>query len=265
MSKRISQLEAQFSVVLLHRTTRRLSLTAAGEEILPVCRQMLALAGDVGALGQADSMPRGLLRVAASSIFAEYCLTDALTAFLQLHPAVSLDLQIVDRTSNLAEDGIDLAIRVTKELEPGVIARKLGEVRSVICASPGYLQAHGSPVHVRDLCAHNCLTYAHYGRSIWHFKAQGEGIAVPVAGNFSTNEAAIVVRAALNGTGIALLPQFAAAQAMAEGRLLALLPEFEVESLGAFAVYLSRERMPSALRVLIDFLAQHLGALGARA
>lgn len=250
---------------LLHRTTRRLSLTAAGEEILPVCRQMLALAGDVGALGQADSTPRGLLRVAASSIFAEYCLTDALTAFLQLHPAVSLDLQIVDRTSNLAEDGIDLAIRVTKELEPGVIARKLGEVGSVICASPGYLRAHGSPAHVRDLGAHNCLTYAHYGRSMWHFKAQGEHLAVPVAGNFSTNEAAIVVRAALNGTGIALLPRFAAAQAMADGRLVALLPDFEVESLGAFAVYLSRERMPSALRVLIDFLAGQLGALGSRA
>ena len=94
--------------------------------------------------------------------------------------------------------------------------------------------------------------------AVAHFKAQGEHIAVPVAGNFSTNEAAIVVRAALNGTGIALLPRFAAAQALADGRLLALLPEFEVESLGAFAVYLSRERMPSALRVLIDFLAEHL-------
>ncbi len=120
---------------LLHRTTRKLSLTAAGEEILPVCKQVLALSQDVSALGQqAEGMPRGLVRVTASSIFAEYCLTDALTAFLARHPAVAVDLQIADRTTNLAEDGIDLAIRAAKELDPGVIARKLGEVHSVICA-----------------------------------------------------------------------------------------------------------------------------------
>ncbi len=92
---------------------------------------------------------------------------------------------------------------------------------------------------MRDLGAHNCLTYTYYGRSVWHFRAKGENIMAPVSGNFSTNEASIVVRAALNGTGIALLPQFAAAQSIAEGKLTRLLPEFDVESLCVFAVYLS--------------------------
>ncbi len=247
---------------LLHRTTRKLSLTSAGEQLLPVCKQILSLSGEVASLSvQADDVPRGLVRVTASSIFAEYCLTDLLTAFQREHPGVCIDLQISDRTINLAEDGIDLAIRVTKELDPGVIARRLGTVRSVICASPTYLAAHGTPLHVRDLVVHNCLIYTYYGRSVWHFRAEGENIVAPVSGTFTTNEAAIVVRAAVNGAGIALLPQFAAKQAMMEGKLIRLVPQFEVESLGVFAVYLSRQRMPPALRALIDYLADHLETL----
>lgn len=245
---------------LLHRTTRRLSLTAAGEEVLPVCKQLLALSRDVGVAGQeAETVPKGLLRVTSSSIFAEYCLVDALMGFQKTYPAVSLDLQIVDRTTNLAEDGIDLAIRVTKEIDPGVIARKIGEVKSVVCASPAYLAEHGTPTGVRDLTAHNCLTYAYYGRSLWHFTVQGENIMVPVSGSFSTNEASVIVRTALRGAGIALLPHFAAAGAISEGKLVHLLPEFQVESLCVFAVYLSRDRMPSALRALIDYLSENLG------
>ena len=260
----IAQMEDWAGARLLHRTTRKLSLTAAGEEALPLCKQMLALARDVGELGaQAESVPKGLLRVTASSIFAEYCLTDALMVFLQAHPAVAIDLQIVDRTTNLAEDGIDLAIRVTQTLDPNLIARRLGDVRSVVCASPAYLAAHGTPLNVRDLSAHNCLTYAYYGRSLWHFKVGADNVMVPVSGNFSTNEASVVVRAALGGAGIALLPQFAAAQAIEDGRLMPLVPEAEVHALGVYAVYLSRQHMPAALRSLIDFLAGHLQGLGA--
>lgn len=258
----ISLMEEWAGARLLHRTTRRLSLTAAGEEVLPVCKQILALSRDVGVAGQeAESMPKGLLRVTSSSIFAEYCLVEALMRFLKIHPAVALDLQIVDRTTNLAEDGIDLAIRVTKEIDPGVIAKKLGEVHSVVCASPAYLNAHGTPTDIRDLTAHNCLTYAYYSRSLWHFRARDENMMVPVSGNFSTNEASIIMQAALSGAGIALLPHFAAARAIKEGELIQLLPEFQVESLCVFAVYLSRNRMPSALRALIDYLSANLGTL----
>lgn len=261
-SRYVSQMEEWAGTRLLHRTTRKLSLTAAGEELLPVCRQMLALSEDVQTLGtNTEGTAKGLIRVTSSSIFAEYCLTDALLAFLKQNPAVTIDLQIVDRTTNLAEEGIDLAIRVTRALDPGVIARNLGEVRSVICASPGYLAAHGTPAHVRDLGAHNCVTYAYYGRSNWQFRDDGANIVVPVSGNFSTNEASVVMRAALGGSAIAMLPEFAAAQAIADGRLQRLLPQFEVESLSAFAVYLSRQRMPVALRALIDFLSHNLSTL----
>ncbi|KAA8562777.1 HTH-type transcriptional regulator DmlR [Pseudomonas extremaustralis] len=255
----IALMEEWAEVRLLHRTTRRLSLTAAGEQLLPICKELVALSADVKVLGsQPESAPKGLLRVTAPSIFAEYCLTDVLMEFLQLYPAVAVDLQIADRITNLAEEGIDLAIRVTDNLDPGVIAKKLGQVESFICASPAYIQRHGVPRDVRDLAAHNCLTYAYYGRSLWHFIVDGENVTVPVTGSFSTNEASIIVRAALSGTGVAMLPHFAAERAIKEGHLIRLFPEFRIKSIGIHAVYLSRQRMPNALKALIDFLSRRL-------
>lgn len=255
----IALMEEWAEVRLLHRTTRRLSLTAAGEQLLPICKEIVALSADVKVLGaQAESAPKGLLRITVPSIFAEYCLTDLLMEFLQLYPAVAVDLQIADRITNLAEDGIDLAIRVTDNLDPGVIAKKLGQVESIICASPAYIQRHGISGDVRDLAAHNCLTYTYYGRSLWHFIVDGEHVIVPVTGNFSTNEASIIVRAALSGTGVAMLPHFAAVRAIQEGHLIRLFPEFRIKSIGIHAVYLSRQRMPNALKALIDFLSRRL-------
>lgn len=244
---------------LLHRTTRKLSLTAAGEEVLPLCKDLVALSLDVSSLGaDAENTPKGLLRVTASSIFAEYCLTDILMDFLRIHSAVSIDLQIVDRAINLAEEGIDLAIRVTNNPDPNVIAKKLGEVRSVVCAAPSYLQEYGEPMHVRDLAAHNCLTYAYYGRTTWQFSSDDQNFLVPVSGNFSTNEAAIVVRAAVKGSGVALLPHFAALAEIKAGRLVELLPSFRISPMSVYAVYLSRHRVPTAMRALIDFVSTGL-------
>ncbi len=255
----IGVMEEWADIRLLHRTTRKLSLTAAGEQLLPICKELVALSADVKVLGaQAESAPKGLLRVTAPSIFAEYCLTDLLMEFLQLYPAVTIDLQIADGMTNLAQEGIDLAIRVTDNLDPSVIAKQLGEVDSFICASPAYLKRHGMPGDVRDLAVHNCLTYAYYGRSLWHFIVDGENVSVPVTGSFSTNEASIIVRAALSGTGVSMLPHFAAAQAIKDGRLVRLFAEHRIKPIGIHAVYLSRQRMPNALKVLIDFLSTRL-------
>jgi DNA-binding transcriptional LysR family regulator len=264
-SRYIGMMEEWAGARLLHRTTRKLSLTPAGEQILPVCRAMLTLANDVASIGnESGEMPKGLLRIAASAIFAEYCLVDMLMEFLQVNRAISIDLQILDRKVNLAEDGIDLAIRVTSALDPNLIARKLGECPSVLCASPSYLKARGVPAHVRDLTAHDCLIYAEFGRSPWRFKAPGEDIVVPVRGSFSTNEALILMRAALSGVGIAMLPRFAVKQAIDDGKLIQILPEFEAEHLSVFAVYLSRQHMPQSLRALIDFLLDNLTLAGSR-
>lgn len=257
-SRYLAAMEEWAGVRLLHRTTRKLSLTAAGEEIILTCRDLLALARDVSsAASTLDGSPSGGLRVAASSIFAEYYLADALVEFLAHRPAMSVDLQVVDRTVNLAEDGIDLAVRITNTPDPQLIARKLGECPSIICASPAYLKARGVPKQIQDLSAHNCLTYAYFGQSHWRFNSSEGEQSVFVQGNFSTNEAMILMRAVLAGAGVAMLPKFAVSKAVAEGRLVELLPDCRVESLGVYAMYLSRNQMPRSLRALIDYLVVH--------
>ena len=256
----VGSIEEWAQARLLHRTTRKLSLTPAGELTVPICQELIRLSESVNAVGTAsENIPKGLVRLTASSIFAEHCLADVLMKFLQLNPAVSIDLQVVDRMTNLAEEGIDLAIRVTNDLDPNLIATKLGDVHSCICASPEYLTKHGVPENVQDLTAHNCLTYAHFGRSVWHFSGGEDTVTVPVAGNFTTNEAAIVVRAALSGTGIAMLPGFAVTREIADGRLVRLFPDEHITPLGIYAIYLSRHRMPGALTALIAFLKSALG------
>jgi DNA-binding transcriptional LysR family regulator len=255
----VGSIEEWAQARLLHRTTRKLSLTPAGEVTLPLCQELIRLSEGVSAVGTtSQTTPRGLVRVTASSIFAEYCLTDALMRFLQLNPAVSVDLQVVDHMTNLAEDGIDLAIRVTNDLDPNLIATRLGSVHSYICASPEYLSRCGSPADVHNLTTHNCLTYTHYGRSAWEFRVGTGTVVVPVTGSFMTNEAALVVRAALSGSGIAMLPSFAVAREIAGGRLVRLFPDSYLSPLGIYAVYLSRQRMPSTLRALITFLKETL-------
>lgn len=255
----ISVMEEWAGVRLLHRTTRKLSLTAAGEELVPICQQMLMLSQDITTISaNSDNNPSGMLRITSSSIFAEYCLTDALSEFLTLYPKVSIDLQVSDDMTNLAEEGIDLAIRVTRQLDPGVIAKPLGQVETLVCASPDYLTKYGHPHHPNELKKHNCITYSHLKREQWLFTKGKEQIQVPVAGNFITSEAALVVRAALNGSGVAFLPRFAAQGQLDTGRLIALFPDYQQDTFIAFAVYLSRHHMPSALRTLIDFLSESL-------
>lgn len=264
-SRYIGFMEEWAGARLLHRTTRKLSLTTAGEKVLPACKAMLDLARDVASIGEeSGETPVGLLRVTTTSIFAEYCLVDALLAFQRTYRSIAIDLQIFDRTVNLAEDGIDLAIRISHALDPNLIARKLAECPSALYASPSYLKAHGVPAHVRDLAAHNCLTYAYFGQSIWRFKSNEDDVAVLVHGNFSTNEAMILMRAALSGAGIAMLPLFAAERAIRERTLVQVLPEFKAEKMSIFAVYLSRQRMPQSLRALIDFLSVNLTLAGDR-
>lgn len=258
-SRYIDEMERWAEGRLLHRTTRRLSPTAIGETLVPVCEDLVRLSQDIQVLGaQSETTPTGLIRVTSSSIFSEHCLTDVLHDFLQQHPAVSIDLQVVDRPVDLAEEGIDLAIRVTNTLDPNLIARRVADVHSVVCASPEYLARYGTPADARQLGAHNCLTYAYFGPSTWQFRHHGEEMAIPVSGNFSTNEAALVVRSALRGAGIALLPRFAAAEHIERGHLVPLLKDFDVAPLGVHAMYLSRRRMPCALQALIAYLAQRL-------
>lgn len=257
VSRYLAELEAWVGARLMQRTTRKLSLTAAGQETLPRCRQLLELAGDLqAAVQQPDDAPKGALRISVSTSFGQAQLVDAVAAYVRRYPGVKVELQMLDRTVNLVDERIDLAIRTSNELDPNLIARRLSVCRSVVCASPAYLSEHGVPQRVEDLSRHNCLTHAYFGHSLWHFKVAGQPVAVPVAGNISANEAMTLQKAALAGAGIAMLPSYQTADALRRGELVRLLPEAQPRTLNLNAVYTSRKHMPATLRSMLDFLVQ---------
>nr|WP_281459895.1 LysR family transcriptional regulator [Pseudomonas sp. P13] len=255
VSRYLAELEDWVGARLMHRTTRKLSLTAAGLEILPRCRQMLDLSGDMqAAVSTSDDAPRGMLRISASTSFGQAQLAAAMTEFVVRYPGVSVDLQMLDRTVNLVDERIDLAIRMSNDLDPNLIARRLTVCRSLICASPGYLREHPTPQRVEDLSRHNCLTHSYVGKSLWHFEQDGEQVSVPVQGNISANEASTLLQATIAGAGVAMLPSYQAGTHIKNGELIRLLPHAEPRRMNMYAVYASRKHMPSALRSLLDFL-----------
>ena len=259
VSRYLSELENWVGARLLHRTTRKLSLTGAGEQLLEQCREMLAMAEAMQSVSQpADAAPRGSLRIACSQSLAQAWLVHALGDFIALYPQVSVDLLVGSEAVNLVEARIDLALRITNQLDPNLIARQLAVCRSVVCATPAYLQQHGTPQHPEGLALHNCLSYAYFGRSIWEFLRDGEQHAVAVAGNLSANESMVLLEATLADAGISLQPRYSVSAQLRSGALVQLLPEYQPQELGIHALYGTRRQMPPALRALLDFLIERL-------
>ncbi len=257
VSRYLAELEDWIGARLLHRTTRKLSLTAAGSETLPRCRQLLELCSDMqAAVSEPDDAPRGLLRLSVSTSFGQAQLAEAIAEYVQRYPLVTVDLQMLDRTVNLVDERIDLAIRTSNDLDPNLIARRLTICRSVVCATPAYLREHPAPQKVEDLARHNCLTHSYFGKSLWHFEEHGEHVSVPVHGTITANEASTLLRVTLAGAGVVMLPSYLAGDHIRRGELVRLLPEAEPRHLNIYAVYASRKHMPSALRSLLDFLVQ---------
>lgn len=255
VSRYLAELEDWVGARLLHRTTRKLSLTAAGGETLPRCRQLLDLCGDMqAAVSEPDDAPRGLLRLSVSTSFGQAQLGAAIAEYVKRYPLVTVDLQMLDRTVNLVDERIDLAIRTSNDLDPNLIAWRLTVCRSVVCATPAYLREHPAPQKVEDLARHNCLTHSYFGKSLWHFEENGEHVSVPVHGNITANEASTLMRVTLAGAGVAMLPSYQAGELIRSGELVRLLPHAEPRQMNIYAVYASRKHMPSALRSLLDFL-----------
>ncbi len=260
VSRHLESLERWLGARLLHRTTRRVSLSAAGEEALPRLRQMLELAADLQALaGVRRNEPTGKLRVTTSLSFALSVLTQAVVDFQLQHPRIEVDLLTLDRAVDLVSERIDLAVRITNRLDDGVVARRLATCRSVLCAAPGYLATWGRPAAPADLLSHHCITHAFGSRAEYRLALAGHVVTQAVRGMLSSNETAVVKRAAIAGAGIAMLPTYFVGDELQRGTLVRVLPAYEPETLGIHAVYLSRQHQPLPLKLLVDFLAARFG------
>ncbi|WFU03980.1 LysR family transcriptional regulator [Rhizobium sp. CB3171] len=259
-SRYIASIEEWSGTRLLHRTTRRLSLTSAGERVLELCREMVRVADAVTEVAVHSDTPHGLLRVTAPSILAEAQLIPHFSEFATKYPRIKIDLQISDRSVDLVQDRIDIAIRIANHLDPSLTAKRLGHCPSRLYASKDYLAACGEPASPENLIAHRCLTYAHLGGSEWVLNKDEGEVTVAVSGGFQTNDALALQRAALSGLGIAMLPCFAADEEVRAGKLAVVLPDWKPRSLGIHALYVSRKHLPTAARALIDFLSEKLGS-----
>lgn len=260
VSRYLTAVEGWLGARLFHRTTRKVSLTDAGAAALPSCRQLLDLATDAQHLAaQRGREPAGVLRVTTSGSFAEAQLTFALVDFQKRHPAVEIVLSAGDRTTDLVGERIDLAVRITKAPDPSLIARPLARCRSVLCAAPAYLRQHGSPQTVSELRDHRCVAHAFGIGKHYRFTRGQETLDAPVTWSFHTNDTVVLRSAVLAGAGIALLPTYYVNEDVRTGRLVRLLSDHEPEVLGIYAVYLSRQHQPQALRLLVDFLAERFG------
>jgi DNA-binding transcriptional LysR family regulator len=266
VSARVAALEAQLKVRLLHRTTRKLSLTPDGIALYDRCARVLTAADEAtaAAAGTGDT-PRGLLRLDAPSVFAHDYLAAPIAAYLARHPEVRLELTTSDRRIDLVEAGVDLAIRIVPGLgNAGLIARKVASDRTVLCASPGYLARRGTPAAPDELLFHDCLVYTLVAvADEWRFRGRGkkDAYGLPVKGRFATASGAVLRQAVLAGMGLAVLPTFMVAGELAAGRLQPVLEDdFAGVALGIHAVYPQGPRPPSKVRALVDLLVAHFRA-----
>jgi DNA-binding transcriptional LysR family regulator len=256
-SRYLEWLERWLGARLLHRTTRRISLTDAGAEALHRCKQVLEITHDVKAVAGARRLePTGKLRITASTSFAQAHLTTAIVDFLALYPQTEIELLALERTVNLVDERIDLAVRIGNRVDDMLVARPLGVCRSVICASPKYLDKHGVPTTPDQLSQHRFITHVTVGRTEYILRRGKERVRVPVRGVLQSNETAVTRQASLDGGGIALLPTYFVSSDLVRGKLIRLLPDYEPEPLGIHAVYLSRVHQPLLLRLMLDFLVK---------
>ncbi len=266
-ARHLDGLEARLGVTLVNRTTRRLSLTEAGDAYLEKAERILAELGEAEAEVSARTIAvEGLLRVSVPAAFGVLHIAGLVAEFHHLHPAVTIELGLNDRYVDLLEERWDMAIRIGRLADSSLVARKLADVRLNICASPAYLAARGTPRTPDDLGSHDCLGYtlsSLTGPSHWSFGRDGS-IRVPVHGSLLANNGELLVRAAIAGQGLVYGPRFITAEALADGRLVEISLDVPLMELGAIHAVTHPTRRPAAkTRAWIDFLSSRLRARAA--
>lgn len=263
VSRYVGELEARLGVRLLHRTTRRLSLTEEGEVFHARCRELLSGVEEAEAeLSTRSGAARGLLRVNAPVTFGIIHLAPLWSAFRELYPQVRIDLTLSDRVVDLIEEGYDVAIRIATLPASTLISKRLASTRIALCASPVYLKAHGAPRHPADLAKHTVIAYSYWSTGDeWNFDGPDGRVSVRVNPYMHTNSGDTCRAMALAHQGIVLQPTFLVGEDLAAGTLVELMPEFRSVTLDIYAIYPTRKHVPPKVRVLIDFLAQRFSGL----
>jgi DNA-binding transcriptional LysR family regulator len=257
----VRALEDWLGAQLLNRTTRRLNVTEIGALVYERCERILDEIDEVlQSTSALQTAPRGVLHLSAPASFGAAQLGPALADYISRYPEVVVDVTLDNRFVDLVEEGFDLALRVSALKDSSLIARRLAPVRFALCASPGYVKQYGAPRQPDDLSNHRCLFYTM--RSIpgeWRFTGPEGEVALRISGRFRSNSGDLLHAAMVAGAGIGLAPTFVVGRDLAEGRLIALMPDYQPVGSELWAIYPPGRHLSAKVRSLIDFLAARFG------
>ena len=259
VSKRIALLEQNLNVVLLHRTTRRVTITEEGERIYEWAQRILHDVDQMmDELSDVRQVPQGMLRIISSFGFGRQVVAPALSALARQYPQLELRFDVEDRLVDLANEGVDLDIRIGDDIAPNLIARRLGTNYRILCASPAFLAQHGTPKQLADLATCSCLVIKERDHpfGIWQLQNKEGEHVIKVTGPLSSNHGEIVHQWCLDGQGIALRSWWDVCDNIASGHLVHVLPEY-YQPANIWAVYVSRLATSAKVRITVEFLRRY--------
>jgi DNA-binding transcriptional LysR family regulator len=259
-SKYVMNLEDHLGTRLLNRTTRRLSVTESGSVFYERSVQIISDVTEAEQVaGHMSAVPRGILKITMPLSYGQHRLGPVIADYVRQYPQVKLDISFSDHKADLIEEGFDLAIRIGTLPGSGLIARKLGSGRVIVCASPDYLKRHGTPQTPEDLARHSCLGYTlSNSGDEWRLQRQGEEAAIRIAGPIRADNGDMLRLAALSGAGLIFQPHFIVSEDLQAGRLVQVLADYASAELGIYAIYPSRKHLSAKVRTFVDFLAGRL-------
>ncbi len=262
VSRKVAELEAHLRTRLLIRSNRRLTLTEAGQSYVAACRRILEEVDEAERTAAGEfSAPRGDLAVAAPIVFGRLHVLPIALAFLRTYAEIDIRLALADRMVNLMEEHIDAAVRIGALPDSSLVAMRLGAIRRVVCASPAYLAAHGTPATPADLAAHACVAFEGLAAASWRFRAGKTEVAVPIRARLSVTTAEAAIDAAVAGVGMTRVLSYQVAQALRTGALTIVLAGFEPEPWPVHLVHAGDRLLPLKLRAFLDFAAPRLKAV----
>ena len=262
VTRQVASLEKHLGVRLLHRTTRKISLTSPGHAFAEKARQILSDVSEVESVGlDKNASFSGVLRISAPLSFGIAHLSRLLPAFRVRYPKLRLDVDLSDRLVDLVADGVDLALRICREPSANLVARRIAPVRLLLCASPAYLKKQGVPKHPRDLAGHETFSYSYLADGDgWVFSRRGgESVTVRIEPSVYSTNGELLRELAVAGGGIILQPTFIVGRELMQGTLVPVLEEWHTTERSLYAVYLTHRQLPPKVRVFIDYLVERIG------
>lgn len=261
VSRKVSQLESSLGVRLLQRTTRKLNLTESGRDYYLKCSSALSEIEHANlAVTETQQHPSGTLRIAAPLASRRGVINDWITEFLLLHENVTAEVSLSDDVVDLIEDGFDVAFRAGKLKDSSLVARKLGDTRLVLCASPAYLKQAAPLDTLKDLKHHDCILFGSTQKQMsWHLQTHKRSEAVQVSGRVTVNSMEFALESCLAGLGVALLPVAMIAEYVASKKLHLVLDQYATEAGGIFIIYPSKSHLPVTVRAFVDFVMSRAG------